>query len=149
VKLSPSVFLHESAWSDLATPDHCDLASLPAMRRPDALRPPNTITAVKAAHTAIWFTVETAVFYLLYAGIARKTGPSIKVAALVVAAESAIYVGNGARCPLTTSAESPGAEHGSVTDIYRPRWLARSLSVIHVPLLVLIVWLHTRPAPTV
>ena len=41
-------------------------------------------------------------------------------------------------------AESFGAEHGSVTDIFLPRWFARNLPVIHVPLLALAVGLHVR-----
>jgi len=118
------------------------------MTQPSPPRDSHTLAAVKALHTAIWFTVESAIFYLLYTGVRRRKGPLVVTAAVVVVAESAIYVGNGARCPLTTVAESLGAEHGSVTDIYLPRWLARSLPVIHVPLLVLIVWLHRRPAVT-
>lgn len=118
------------------------------MTQPSPPRNSLTLTAVKALHTAIWFTVESAIFYLLYSGVRRRKGPLVVTAAAVVATESAIYVGNGARCPLTTVAESLGAEHGSVTDIYLPRWLARSLPVIHIPLLVLIVWLHRRPAIT-
>ncbi len=112
-------------------------------------RPPFTLAAVKAFHTAIWFTIEFAVLYLLYTGIRRRKGPAVTVAASIVALESAVFLGNGARCPLTSVAESLGDEHGSVTDIYLPHWLARGLPVIHVPILVLILWLHTRPAPTV
>jgi hypothetical protein len=109
-------------------------------------RPSFTLAAVKAFHTVIWFTIEFAVLYLLYTGIRRKKGPAVTVAASIVALESAVFLGNGARCPLTSVAESLGDEHGSVTDIYLPRWLAKSLPVIHIPLLVLIVWLHRRPA---
>ena len=39
-------------------------------------------------------------------------------------------------------AEAAGASSGSVTDIYLPGWFARTLPAIHVPLLVLIGWLH-------
>jgi hypothetical protein len=41
-------------------------------------------------------------------------------------------------------AEAAGAERGSVTDIYLPRWFARNLPAIHVPLLALLAWLHWR-----
>jgi hypothetical protein len=39
-------------------------------------------------------------------------------------------------------AESLGAGSGSVTDIYLPRWFAKSLPVIHVPLVLLAIYLH-------
>ena len=51
---------------------------------------------------------------------------------------------NGARCPLTSLAESLGADDGSVTDIYLPGWLARILPMIHVPLVLAALWLHWR-----
>ena len=102
------------------------------------------LVGVKAAHTAIWFTVEAAVAYLLVSGIAGRSGPRQAIAAGVVAAETAVFLGNGAHCPLTGVAESLGAERGSVTDIYLPRPVARSLPVIHAPVLGLIVWLHWR-----
>jgi hypothetical protein len=41
-------------------------------------------------------------------------------------------------------AEAAGAPSGSVTDIHLPTWFARNLPAIHVPLLVLSVWLHGR-----
>ncbi len=41
-------------------------------------------------------------------------------------------------------AESLGAEHGSVTDIYLPRWFAHNLPAIHVPLILLALYLHAR-----
>ena len=44
----------------------------------------------------------------------------------MIAAESLVFVANGFRCPLTDVAESLGAEHGSVTDIYLPAWFARN-----------------------
>ncbi len=108
-------------------------------------RPNVALAAVKGIHTAIWFTVELCVGYLLYTGLTRKRGPLVTTATAVVAAESAVFLANGAHCPLTTVAESMGDDHGSVTDIYLPRWLAKSLPAIHVPLLALIVWLHKRP----
>jgi hypothetical protein len=54
----------------------------------------------------------------------------------------AVFAANGLRCPLTAVAESLGAEHGSVADIYLPTWVARNLPAIHVPLLVLTLIPH-------
>ena len=103
-----------------------------------------TLRVVKAVHTAIWFTVEAAVMYLVYAGIANKRGPLFTASAGAVIGETVVYLANGARCPLTDVAEQLGADSGSVTDIYLPRWVAKSLPAIHVPLIALIVWLHVR-----
>ena len=37
-----------------------------------------------------------------------------------------------------------GAEHGSVTDIYLPKWFVQNMPAIHAPLLVLMAYLHAR-----
>ena len=58
-----------------------------------------------------------------------------------------IFAANGFRCPLTEIAERVGAQHGSVTDIYLPRWFARNLPVIHVPVIVLAGYLHAPKLP--
>jgi len=73
--------------------------------------------------------------YGLYAGFARRSDRRVGIAAGVVAAESLIFAANGFSCPLTQVAERLGAERGSVTDIYLPRWFARNLPAIHVPLI--------------
>ena len=66
------------------------------------------------------------------------------MAAAVVAAECLVFAADGFRCPMTGLAEAAGATSGSVTDIYLPNWFAKNLPAIHVPLLVLIGWLHGR-----
>jgi hypothetical protein len=99
---------------------------------------------VKAIHTLAWFSIEACMVYVLYAGFARRSDRRAGIAAAVVAAESLIFAGNGFRCPLTQVAERLGAERGSVTDIYLPRWFARNLPAIHVPLIGLAGFLHAR-----
>jgi hypothetical protein len=102
------------------------------------------LRVIKAFHTAIWLSVETAFGYLIVSGITKRSHRLVVGSAAVVAAETVIYVANGFRCPLTELAQSLGAESGSVTDLYLPRWLARSLPVIHAPLVLLALYLH-RP----
>jgi hypothetical protein len=102
------------------------------------------LRAVKAIHTLAWFSIEACMVYVLYAGFARRSDRRAGIAAGVVAAESLIFAGNGFRCPLTQIAERLGAERGSVTDIYLPRWFARNLPAIHVPLIGLAGFLHAR-----
>ncbi|HJX43678.1 MAG TPA: hypothetical protein VJ352_08365 [Geodermatophilus sp.] len=82
--------------------------------------------------------------YLLWSGAAGRSDRRAGAAAVVVAAECLVFAANGFRCPLTGLAQQAGATSGSVTDIYLPAWFARNLPAIHVPLLLLIGWLHGR-----
>jgi hypothetical protein len=102
------------------------------------------LTFVTAVHTLTWLSVESCVGYVLYAGLARKTGRHAAVAGVVVAGESLIFAANGFRCPLTKLAERYGAADGSVTDIWLPRWFAKNLPAIHVPLLAAAAYLNGR-----
>jgi hypothetical protein len=95
-------------------------------------------------HTAVWFSIEFCVGYLLWAGATGRSDRRAAAAAAVVGGECLVFAANGFRCPLTAMAVAAGADSGSVTDIYLPRWFARNLPAIHVPLLVLIGWLHRR-----
>jgi uncharacterized protein YndB with AHSA1/START domain len=121
----------------------------PAEPRPPGPDPPARgsqagLRTVKAIHTLAWFSIEACMAYVLYAGFARRSDRRAGIAAGVVAAETLIFAGNGFRCPLTQVAERLGAERGSVTDVYLPRWFARNLPAIHVPLIGLSAFLHTR-----
>jgi hypothetical protein len=82
--------------------------------------------------------------YVLCSGVSGRTDRRAAAAAAVVAGESLVFAANGFRCPLTRLAERLGAESGSVTDIWLPRWFARNLPAIHVPLIALAVLLHGR-----
>ena len=108
------------------------------------MRNDHALTAIKTIHTLVWLSIESCMAYLLYAGFARRSDHRAAIAGAVVAGECAVFAANGLRCPLTAVAESLGAEHGSVTDIYLPTWFARNLPAIHVPLLILTVFLHRR-----
>jgi hypothetical protein len=110
----------------------------------DAMRARPALVAVKSIHTLAWFSIEACVVYLLFAGFAGRTDRRAAVAAAVVGGESLLFAANGFRCPLTDVAESLGAEDGSVTDIFLPRWFAHNLPAIHVPLLLLMAYLHGR-----
>ncbi|MEX1280304.1 MAG: hypothetical protein AB1Z55_06250 [Acidimicrobiia bacterium] len=100
------------------------------------------LSAIRLAHTLIWFVVEAAVVHLLWTGLTRRRGRAVAVSAALVVGETAVFVVNGFRCPLTDLAEAAGAEHGSVTDTYLPGWLAHNLPAIHTPLGMLLLWLH-------
>ena len=102
------------------------------------------VVVVKVVHTAAWFSIESCVAYLLYAGLSGRTDRRAAIAAGVVFGESALFAANRFRCPLTELAQSLGAESGSVIELYLPKWFAHNLPAIHVPLLVLVVFLHGR-----
>jgi hypothetical protein len=116
------------------------------------------LVLIRAVHTAAWLSIESCVGYLLWSGATGRSDRRAAAATVVVAGECVVFAGNGFRCPLTRLAEDAGAASGSVTDIYLPAWFARNLPAVHVPLLVLIGWLHgrtlrrrhaaRRPAPT-
>jgi len=82
--------------------------------------------------------------YVLWAGFVRRTDRRVAIAAAAVAGEIVIFAANRFRCPLTELAEHVGAERGTVTDIYLPRWFAHNLPAIHVPLILLAGYLHRR-----
>jgi hypothetical protein len=102
------------------------------------------LATIKLVHTLAWLSIESCMVYVLFAGFVRRSDRRAAIAAGVVASETLLFVGNGCRCPLTQVAERLGADRGSVTDIYLPRWLARNLPTIHVPLIVLAAYLHAR-----
>ena len=106
--------------------------------------PGAALVAIKAIHTLAWFSIESCMVYLLYAGFAKRSDGRAAVAAVVVGGESLIFAANGFRCPLTQLAASLGAEGGSVTDIFLQGWFAHNLPAIHAPLLVLATFLHGR-----
>lgn len=102
------------------------------------------LTVIQLVHTLAWFSIESCMVYVLWAGFTRQSDRRAGIAAAVVAAESLVFTANGFRCPLTEVAERAGAGRGSVTDIYLPRWFAHNLPAIHVPLIVLAGYLHIR-----
>jgi hypothetical protein len=117
-------------------------------RQGEVANPPRhrsaVLTAIKLIHTLAWFSIESCMAYVLWAGFTKRSDRRAAIAAAVVAGETLVFAANGFRCPLTQIAERVGAEHGAVADIYLPRWFARNLPAIHVPLIVLAGYLHTR-----
>ena len=102
------------------------------------------LLAIKAVHSIAFWIIQTCVVYLLYSGLRRRSDRRAALAGSIALVESAIYAGNGFRCPLTDLAEEMGAESGSVTDIFLPGWLARNVANIYTPMLVVALVLHAR-----
>lgn len=93
-----------------------------------------TIFVVKLFHTIIFLLLLACVFHLLYAAAFNRPSRWTLAALILIVVEGiALYI-NHWRCPLTEWAERLGAEDGSVTQIFLPRWLADRMFVICPPL---------------
>ena len=99
---------------------------------------------VKAVHSIAFAILQSAIVYLLYKGLRGESDRHAGMSAALVGAECAVYAGNGFRCPLTGLAEDLGAEHGQVTDIFLPKWLADNIANIYAPMYAVALLLHAR-----
>jgi hypothetical protein len=102
------------------------------------------LVAIRIVHSLVFFGEELSVGYLLYAGLRKRQGRAAAIAAGAIVAESVIYFGNGQHCPLSRLAEELGADHGSVTDIYLPRWIALRIFTYNAPLVVVAALRHAQ-----
>ena len=102
------------------------------------------IAAVKVVHSLAFLVIQSSIGYLLVSGVRRRTDRRAGIALGIAVSECAIYAGNGFRCPLTGVVEALGDEHGAVTDIFLPRWLARNIANIYTPMLLFGLALHAR-----
>ena len=86
-----------------------------------------SITFIKAVHTLIF------VFMIIWVGIVFFTLLLDKISHLTwigigfVLLEGLVLLVNGWRCPLTVYAENLGADDGSVTDIFLPKFIANQM----------------------
>ena len=103
---------------------------IPPRRRSAALR------AIKAIHTAIFFSVLAMIFLIAWDGARGRPRRRTAVATGIALTESAVFASNNQVCPLSPLAEDLGAASGSVTDIYLPGWLSRRIPVLSGTLLV-------------
>jgi hypothetical protein len=83
-----------------------------------------TITQIKVVHTLIFWVLSLCVVYALLSGILGYITLWTWIAVGLVLIESVILSVSGWTCPLTLLAERLGAERGSVSDIFLPRWFA-------------------------
>jgi hypothetical protein len=83
-----------------------------------------TIAQIKFVHTLIFWILSLCVLYSLFSGIADRITSWTWVAVGLVLIESIILIISGWTCPLTLLAERLGAERGSVSDIFLPKWFA-------------------------
>jgi hypothetical protein len=85
------------------------------------------LVVVRAVHTVIFVVMAAATFVVLYAAITGRAGAWVWVAAGLVGVESAVFLGNDLKCPLTAVAARYGAQGGA--DTFLPERLTRQ----HLP----------------
>ncbi len=104
------------------------------------------LVLIRAVHSAIFLVMLASIGWLVLSGLAGRRDRSVALAAGLVAVESAVFLVNGGVCPLTPLAERHGAARGSVSDIFLPDAVARTIPLWSTTLLALAVALHVRAA---
>jgi len=104
--------------------------------------PGASLFAIRAIHSGVSLVELVSILWLVATGISGRRDRGVGVAAALVAAESAVFVANAGVCPLTPLAERHGAERGTVSDIFLPDVVARTIPVWATWLVVLGVALH-------
>jgi hypothetical protein len=108
----------------------------------------NALTMVRAVHTVIYMVMATSTFVVLYAGATGAMGAWLWLAAALVGVESAVFLGNGFKCPLTAVAARHGAGDGA--DTFLPERITRYTFRVFGPLiliaaaLIAVRWGHWR-----
>ena len=100
--------------------------------------------AVRAVHSGVFWVELLAIGWLVVTSIQGRRDRSVAVAAALVAAEGVVWIGNGRVCPLTPLAERYGALSGSVSDIWLPKVVARTIPQWSIPLVAMAAVLHIR-----
>lgn len=110
---------------------------------PESARPA-ALVAIKAFHSAAFFSIAGLILLFTWDGFRGNPGRRATIAGIVAITESAIYGSNNLVCPLTPLAEDLGAAKGSVTDIYLPDWLSRRVPLFGGGTLLVGLLLHAR-----
>jgi hypothetical protein len=83
-----------------------------------------TVRQIKVAHTLIFWVLSCCVVYALFSGITDRITVWTWAAVGLLFLESLVLIVSGWTCPLTLLAERQGAKHGSVADLFLPKWFA-------------------------
>ncbi len=105
---------------------------------------PVAVAAVKTVHTGVFLAELGCIGWLLVSGLIGRRDRSVAIAAITVALEAAVFVGNDGVCPLTPLTERLGAHRGSVSDIFLPDPIARTIPIWSSALIGLSALLHVR-----
>jgi hypothetical protein len=102
------------------------------------------VGALKTVHTVIFAGELSAILWLVVSGVVGRRDRTVGIAAAAVAAEAAVFISNDGVCPITPLTERLGAAHGSVSDIFLPDAVARTIPTWSTALVVMGGLLHVR-----
>lgn len=85
----------------------------------------SALAIVRGVHTAIYLVMVAAIGVIWYAALTGYHGLWLGIALVLLAVESAVFLGNGMRCPLTSLARRFGAEKGYAFDTFLPESFTR------------------------
>jgi hypothetical protein len=89
---------------------------------------------IKLVHTGIFGVLSAGVLEVVYAARTNRVTKGTKLALVAISIEGAILLVNHGRCPLTKVAETCGAHHGAVSDMFLPNWCAPHVFSVCTPL---------------
>jgi glyoxylase-like metal-dependent hydrolase (beta-lactamase superfamily II) len=126
------------AGDAIAADLHSFADQLPSCRVGGSLRPgrERAIVVIKVVHSAIFLVNCVSVVHVFWVGLTGRRSRWTGLALLAALTESAVFVTNRGRCPLTSLVEHLGSASGRVSDIFLPRWFADRIPCIFGPLLV-------------
>jgi len=90
-----------------------------------------SIAFIRVVHTAIFLLLSALLAALLYEVVADRLTSLTWIAVTLFTVEGIVLMLSGWKCPLTAYAESLGADHGQVTDIILPKWLADRVFILY------------------
>jgi hypothetical protein len=102
------------------------------------------LALIRGVHSAVFLVELGSILWLVVTGLLGRRDRTVVVAAILVAGEAAVFVANDGVCPLTPLAERHGAERGSVSDIFLPDVVARTIPRWSTALVAAAVVLHGR-----
>lgn len=105
-------------------------------------RHPVAIAALKTVHTVVFLGELSAILWLVASGLVGRRDRTVAIAAAAVSAEAAVFLANGGVCPITPLTERMGADRGSVSDIFLPDVVARTIPWWSTALVVVAGALH-------
>jgi hypothetical protein len=100
------------------------------------------IILIKAVHTTVFLVELASIAWLVISGLLGRRDRSVAVAGSLVAIEATVFVANSGVCPLTPLTERLGETRGSVSDIFLPERLARSIPTWSSALVAFGIVLH-------
>jgi hypothetical protein len=98
---------------------------------------PFILLLIKTVHTLAFAVIAGSIGVVFLDGARGRPRGRTGVAAAIALGECAVFAANGFVCPLTPLAERYGARRGSVTDLFLPDVIARNLTWIATPILVI------------